>query len=226
MPNDNNFDIVPAHLAVKAMQDNGYKSPAYAVAELIDNAIQAGATSVELLCVEKTGLVQERQRSRIENLAILDNGSGMDAETLRSALQFGNGRYLDYDKHTGIGRFGMGLPCSSISQAQQVEVWSWNDGPESAIYSYLNVDEISNGDLGKVPKPEQKAIPKLWRKTGKAFGQTGTLVVWSNMNRCVWRTSKTIIENSALLIGRIYRKYIANGKVTIRMAAFDIANPN
>jgi sensor histidine kinase YesM len=80
------------------MQDNGYKSPAYAVAELIDNAIQAGASSVELLCVEKTGLVQERQRSRIENLAILDNGSGMDAQTLRSALQFGNGRYLDYSR--------------------------------------------------------------------------------------------------------------------------------
>ena len=225
MPNDNEFDIVPARLAVKAMQDNGYKSPAYAVAELIDNAIQAGASTVELLCVEETGLVQERQRSRIKNLAILDNGSGMDAETLRSALQFGNGRYLDYVNHTGIGRFGMGLPCSSISQAQQVEVWSWNDGPESAIYSYLNVDEISSGDLGKVPKPVTKPIPQLWRRTGKTFGKTGTLVVWSNMNRCVWRTSKTIIENSELLIGRIYRKYIASGKAAIRMAAFDIASP-
>jgi len=224
MPNTS-FDIVPAHLAVKAMQDNGYKSPAYAVAELIDNAIQAGAASVELLCVEKSGLVQERQRSRIENLAILDDGSGMDSDTLRAALQFGNGRYLDYDKHTGIGRFGMGLPCSSISQAQQVEVWSWRNGPESSIYSYLNVDEISNGALGQVPKPEKKPIPRLWLKNGKTFKKTGTLIVWSNMHRLVWRSSKTIIDNSEFLIGRIYRKYISEDKVSIRMAAFDDAKP-
>jgi hypothetical protein len=225
MPHENSFDIVPAHLAVKAMQDNGYKSPAYAVAELIDNSIQAGAKSVELLCVEETELVQTRVRSRIKNLAILDNGKGMDAQTLRMALQFGNGLYLDYDNHTGIGRFGMGLPCSSISQAQKVEVWTWNDGPDSAIYTYLDVDEISNGGLGKVPKPETKSIPQLWKRVGKTFGKTGTLVVWSRMNRCVWRTSRTIIENSELLIGRIYRKFITDGSVKIRMAAFDIANP-
>ena len=44
--------IVPAHLAVKAMRDNGYKNAAYAIAELIDNSIQHGATIVELLCAE------------------------------------------------------------------------------------------------------------------------------------------------------------------------------
>jgi hypothetical protein len=226
MPQEKLYDIIPAHLAVKAMQDNGYKSPAYAIAELIDNSIQAKATSVELICVEEVELVQERRRSRIKHLAVLDNGDGMDSKTLRMALQFGNGLYLDYEKHTGIGRFGMGLPCSSISQAQTVEVWSWSDGPDSAIWSYLDVDEISNGGLGQVPKPEKKAIPKLWLKAGKTFGKSGTLVVWSRMTRCVWRTSQTILENSQFLIGRIYRKYITGGSAKIRMAAFDIADLN
>ena len=58
---ENNYDIVPPHLAVKAMQDNGYKSPAYAVAELIDNSIQAKATSVELLCLEEIDLMSLNQ---------------------------------------------------------------------------------------------------------------------------------------------------------------------
>lgn len=44
-----NHDIVPAHLVVKAMRDSGYKNAAYAIAELMDNSIQAGATKVELL---------------------------------------------------------------------------------------------------------------------------------------------------------------------------------
>lgn len=43
--------FVPAHLAIEAMRDNGYKNTAYAVAELIDNSIQAGATYVQLLFV-------------------------------------------------------------------------------------------------------------------------------------------------------------------------------
>jgi hypothetical protein len=223
--NQNDYDIVPVHLAVKAMQDNGYKSPAYAVAELIDNSIQAGATSVELLCLEETDLVQERQRSRIKSLGVLDNGSGMDANTVRMALQFGNGMYLDYSRHTGIGRFGMGLPCSSVSQAQKVEVWTWQKGVDSAIYTYLDVDEINNRQLGKVPVPTPQPIPAIWRTVGKTFGKSGTLVVWSRMNRCVWRTSRTIIDNSEFLIGRIYRKFISCGKAKIRMAAFDMANP-
>jgi hypothetical protein len=147
----------------------------------------------------------------------------MDPETLRMALQFGNGLYLDYSNHTGIGRFGMGLPCSSISQAQKVEVWTWENGPDSAIYSFLDVDEINNRNLSKVPEPKAKPIPENWRKVGKTFQKTGTLVVWSRMIRCVWRTSRTIIDNSELLIGRIYRKFIATGEVKIRMAAFDSA---
>ena len=33
------YDIVPTHLAIQAMRDNGYKNAAYAIAELMDNAI-------------------------------------------------------------------------------------------------------------------------------------------------------------------------------------------
>ncbi|MFM6209134.1 ATP-binding protein, partial [Planktothrix sp.] len=75
----NPHDIVPAHLAVQAMRDNGYKNAAYAIAELMDNAIQAGASQVELLCGERKTQVDQRKRSRIEQIAVLDNGRGMDA---------------------------------------------------------------------------------------------------------------------------------------------------
>ncbi|WP_228058742.1 hypothetical protein [Nostoc sp. LEGE 06077] len=61
---NNAHDIVPTHLAVQAMRDNGYKNAAYALAELMDNAIQAGASQVELLCGERKQLVEGRRRSR------------------------------------------------------------------------------------------------------------------------------------------------------------------
>ena len=221
----NSHDIVPAHLAVRAMRDNGYKNAAYALAELMDNSIQAGATQVELLCGEKQVLIEERRRTRIHQIAVLDNGNGMDLTTLRLALQFGNGMYLEEEKHTGIGRFGMGLPSSSVSQCQKVEVWSWKNGVENALYTYLDLDEIQKKIQTEVPNPELKPVPSIWSRVGNSFGQSGTLVVWSNIDRCIWRTGATIINNSELLIGRIYRRFLESNQVSIRMVSFDFENP-
>ncbi|MEL0591749.1 MAG: ATP-binding protein [Planktothrix rubescens PR222] len=220
----NPHDIVPAHLAVQAMRDNGYKNAAYAIAELMDNAIQAGASQVELLCGERKQQVEERKRSRIEQIAVLDNGCGMNATVLRLALQFGNGTYLDENKHTGIGRFGMGLPSSSISQCQRVDVWSWQNGVENALYTYLDLEEIKNRIMKEVPEPIHKPIPITWTKVGQNWGQNGTLVVWSKIDRCMWQTGKAIINNSEILIGRMYRKFLNSGQVKIRMVAFDLGD--
>jgi len=223
---NNLHDIVPAHLAVQAMRDNGYKNAAYAIAELMDNAIQAGATRVELLCAEKKVPGNQRQRSNIYQIAVLDNGSGMDASILRMALQFGNGTNLTEDKQTGIGKFGMGLPSSSISQCERVDVWSWQNGSDNALHSYLDLDEIRAKRLTEVPKPSiDERIPDVWNQVSQGLDKSGTLVVWSKIDRCIWKTAKTIIDNSEFLIGRMYRKFLENGQVSIRMLAFDIDNP-
>lgn len=206
------------------MRDNGYKNAAYAIAELMDNSIQAGAKTVELLCGEKKQQVGSRMRSRIHQIAVLDNGSGMDATVLRLALQFGNGTHLEEEKHTGIGRFGMGLPSSSVSQCQKVEVWTWQDGVENALYSYLDLNEIKTQRINEVPAPQPKPIPSIWQQVGKNFDRSGTLVVWSDIDRCMWKTGKTIIDNSEYLIGRMYRKFLNSGEVSIRMLAFDLDN--
>ena len=88
-------EIIPQHLAIRSMRSSGYRDTAHALAELIDNSIQAGeeinaCTQVEVICVDKTELVKERQRRRIDRIAVYDNACGMDAETLRIALQFGS----------------------------------------------------------------------------------------------------------------------------------------
>jgi hypothetical protein len=221
----NDHPYVPAHLAIEAMRDNGYKNTAYAIAELMDNSIEAGATTVELLCAEKEVQLEERRRKRVEQLAVLDNGKGMTAEVLRMALQFGNGTHLKRADRSGIGRFGMGLPASSISQCKRVDVWTWQDGVENAIHTYLDIVEVKNGQRSTVPDPAPKEIPQMWRQAGSAFGDSGTLVVWSDLDRLMWRSATAIIENSEFLIGRMYRKFLDNGKVQIRFASFDIETP-
>lgn len=214
-------DIVPAHLAVQAMRDNGYKNAAYAIAELIDNSIQAHASTVELLCSERNDIVEQRRRSRIHQIAVLDNGCGMDADVLKIALQFGNGTHLSSEKQDGMGRFGMGLPSASISQCTRVEVWSWQDGIATALYTYLDVNAIRCGEQKSIPEPTPRPVPSMWQQVGASFGKSGTLVVWSDLDRIMWRTASAIIENSELLVGRMYRRFLYSGQVKIRLVKFD-----
>ena len=213
------FDLIPTQLAMVAMRDNGYKNAAYALAELIDNAIQAGGTSVEVLCSESEERLAQRVRRRIDQIGVLDNGSGMDATTLRGALQFGNGTRLN--DRSGMGRFGMGLPNASISQCRRVDVWTWQAGIDSAIRTHIDLDEVDQGSANEVPEPQPGAVPSMWLDAASAPpGQSGTLVVWSDLDRCMWMTARTIIEHSELLIGRMYRRFIYAARAAIRMAAF------
>jgi hypothetical protein len=187
----------------------------------MDNSIQAGARRVELLCVQKTEFVEQRARQRIDRIAVLDNGSGMSAAVLRMALQFGNGTNLTVENQIGMGKFGMGLPASSVSQAKRVDVWSWQNGFESALHTYLDIDEIVSGGLDEVPEPVAKEIPADWLGWSTSYGQCGTLVVWSKVDRCIWRTGRAIIENSEALIGRMYRKFLSTNQVEIRLACIE-----
>lgn len=221
------FDIVPTALAVKAMRDNGYKNAAYAIAELMDNSIQASAKTVQLLCADRESQIEQRTRKRLFEVAVLDDGSGMDADTLQIALQFGNGTHLERGQQTGMGRFGMGLPSASISQCQRVDVWSWTEGVDKALHSYIDLPEINAGRMRALPVPQRKVISEVWRAAaGKgAFGKSGTLVVWSNVDRVLWRTSKALIDNSEELIGRMYRYWINDGRVSIRLKSFLYEDP-
>lgn len=210
----NSYQIVSPELTVKAMRDSGYKSTAYALAELIDNSIDAQAPLVELFVCEEPVLVNTQTRPRVETIAVLDNGKGMDADTLRRALKYGDGRRDDGPR---IGRFGMGLPNSSMSQCCKVEVWSWTTGPENALRTYLELDQISKGLMTEVPDPERDSVPTMWQELSLGLGKTGTLVVWSDLDRVQWFGAAATLHNTEQLIGRVYRHYLSNDTVAIRL---------
>lgn len=204
--------IVAAHLVVKAMRDNGYKNTAYALAELIDNSIQAGANDIKLACVESS----VGGRRHLSEIAVIDNGKGMDKDILELSLGFGNGTHLEAENQTGIGKFGMGLPNSSVSQCKKVEVYTWQNKGD-VLYSYLDLDEITNKELEEVPEPTKKDIPKKFKEY--ISSASGTLVLWTKIDKCIWQTAKSIFKHSELLIGRIYRHFVQDGKVKIEMIA-------
>ena len=218
---DADRSLFPGSFTIRAIRDSRYHNTAYAIAELIDNSIEASAERVELLCMEQAGVAQVRTSRRVSEIAVLDNGTGMDARTLLDALKFGGG--TRHRSARGIGKYGMGLPTSSMSQCTKVEVWTWQDGPGSIWHSSLDAKAIERGDHN-VPIPDQDTpIPERWRTAGSDeifTHRSGTLVVWSDLDKVQWKTGRTIIENTSREVGRIHRHFINADITRIRTASF------
>ena len=141
------FSIVDTRMTVEAMRDSGYKSTTHALAELIDNSIESGATAIEIFGVSRRD--HHTGRITLKELAVLDNGEGMDKNTLRGSLRYG---YGTRQQRHGIGRFGLGLPNSSMSQARRVDVWSWQSGATNAFHAHLSIDDVERG-AREIPGP-------------------------------------------------------------------------
>lgn len=218
------FPVIPQHLSISAMRSSGYRDTAHALAELIDNSIQSGLelsciTHVEIICLERS--MPGNDRVRISEIAVLDDAGGMTAETLRAALQFGNGTRLERSKQTGIGKFGMGLPNSSISQGERADVWSWREG--LTVHSYIDVEEIKTGTQVEVPKPTPATVPSQWLRLFRSeIAKSGTLIVWSRLDRITWKQASTLLRHVEFLSGRVYRHFINDGSVKIRLAAYQV----
>src|SRR5882672_7511310 len=173
--------IIAVDRFIQSTRDSGYKSTSSAIAELVDNALQAGATTIAVRIVA----VDESQACPIA-ISVSDNGCGMSPETLRQALRFGGSSRFNDRK--GLGRYGMGLPNASLSQAKKVALYSWQSSGR-AYSTYLDVEEIASSQMTQVPAPAVAKIPQ-WVKPQRTA--SGTVVVWESCDRLDHRRIVTV----------------------------------
>lgn len=205
------------------LQDNGYKSTVSAISEIIDNAIQANAKNIDIIIVKNTTAV----RDEIEEILILDDGVGMDAEVFERALQMSSG--TRNKAKSGLGKYGQGLPNSSISQAKRVEVYTKKNG--RILFNYIDLLEIYNSGEATLPDielVESINIP-LFKKSGIDIRESGTVVRWIKPDRVNPKTAKTLSTHIEMVAGRTYRYFIQgfndvdgdNYKAKINIVVYD-----
>ena len=218
------FSIFPSKLIAAALRDSGYKDTDHAIAELIDNSIDANAHHVELIVVDQPADSSvPYARAQTYEIAVADDGSGMDRTTLRRSLRYGDGTRGQSRKE--IGRFGVGLPNASMSQCRRVDIWTWQNGCDNAIRCHLDLDEI-NGGTTEIAEPIDEPLPDRWRAVASSTGEpSGTLVVWSQLDRVKWQAGKKTLEHTGRLCGRLYRHFITDPRdprtITLALAKRD-----
>ncbi len=192
--------IVALDKFILSTRDSGYKSTASAIAELVDNALQAKATTVRIV------ISADDARSGSDlKIQVADNGDGMSRQVLVQAMRFGgSSRFND---RSGLGRFGMGLPNASLAQARRVEVYTWQS-QTSIISTYLDIDEIAKGEIDQIPEPSRhRSINYIER----VDPQHGTTVVWVNCDRIDNRRPSALVRKLRVALSRIFRHFLFRG---------------
>lgn len=163
-------EVIPgARRLIMSLRDMGYDF-AQAIADVVDNSIEAGASLVTI-DVEFDG-----DNSWVR---IADNGKGMNPEQLREAMRYGSER--DYGEDD-LGKFGLGLKTASMSQCQCLSVASrWNrDRANIAAYSW-DLDHIQKTNRWEILPIEDSDLGPAIRQPLK--DTTGTVVLWQRLDR-------------------------------------------
>ena len=203
LPENYEFPLFNARQAVESQRRSGYKDTAAASREIVDNAIEAGATRVDV--VFDTAKAKNNKRS-VTAVAFIDDGAGMLPRMARYALSWGGGTHFEDPEF--IGRFGFGLPNASINQTRKVEVYTRTTGSKPFSKVCLDITApISFGVLA-VPEPEPAELPEFVRQyidRNKMGLEHGTVVVWVEPDRLTYRSPAFLKEHLVEDFGVTYR---------------------
>ncbi len=203
------FSLMIAEAFVRGIRDIGYRDTGTAIDELIDNSIQADAKNIHIV-YNYIG-----RASKPSQIAIIDDGHGMEPEMLRLAIIWG-GTHREGNRE-GFGRYGYGLPSASISQGQRFEVYSRIAGGDW-YKGRLDVDELAGGEYtdknGRVivPKAVATELPDwVSHQIKQQFGgmlPQGTVILFDKMDRLSWKTQVGLTRNLLPHFGLTYRNFL------------------
>lgn len=209
------WDILVGDAFVRGMRDIGYKSTAFALAELIDNAIQADAKNVDIAFGFDDG-------AKPTQIAVVDDGYGMEPTMVRASLVWGAGTRAE--NRDGFGKYGYGLPSASVSQCHRVTVYS-KTAAGDWYFAYLDIDEIREGawtNEGRIRMPMQQPGPPpqfvmhYLKEHGRLAGYShGTVIVWDGLDRIDYRQREPLRANLVTQLGVIYRDYLVGTPMTV-----------
>src|SRR5438309_4257878 len=149
----NGLGIVFADAFLRGMRDIGYKNAAWSTAEKVDNALQAGATTVSI----RFGFERDnKSHTKPDMVAICDDGNGMIPEMISYAVRWG-GTDREGDR-TGFGRYGYGLPSAAVSLAKRYTVYA--RAPKGEWHAVtVDIDELA-ASAGDIDKTRELLSPK------------------------------------------------------------------
>lgn len=184
-----------------------------AIADLVDNSVDAGAAHVLIRFLEREGAVT--------GLRVIDDGSGMDSRGIDEAMEFARKRAYGA---SDLGHFGLGLKAASLSQANRLKVYSRRHGAVPAGRT-IHADEPAR--IGELAESDVSGV--LSRLRVDFSVSSGTVVEWEGPR--TFLTSTDAGDRARWLDGRInmlkthlgivFHRHLEQSRVSISLDVFD-----
>lgn len=192
-----------ARKLMDSLRDIGYDLPA-AVADLVDNSIDAGAENVSVTFTE------EGSRSWVR---IADDGMGMTPRELDEAMRYGSERTYSA---SALGHFGLGLKTGSLSQCRRLTVASRRRLTGRISVRRWDLDVVAERDSWDLESPGLRDLPE--HLLAPLRDSTGTVVLWENLDRILAfrnpdgaaarRALEAMAEDVSAHLGMVFHRFI------------------
>lgn len=198
-------EVIPsARRLMHSLRDMGYDLPS-AVADLLDNSVDAGASEVR---------IDVGSDWRGSYLRIVDNGKGMTERELNEAMRYGTSRpYLADD----LGHFGLGLKTASLSQCRRLTVATRSTPKGRVRIRRWDLDHVSETDAWLLERP--RALDCRPQLVLPLRHDIGTVVLWEKLDRVLGnrrpegdaaqRKLHLVTEDLRLHLGMIFHRFLS-----------------
>ena len=198
----------------------------HAVADLVDNCLDAGAKNILI------EFDYNRDTGKDPYIIIADDGKGIKEDEWESAMELGKPESKDLTK---LATYGVGMKLSSLTQAQEVTIFSRPPGEAQILLRRISSDEINKrnnnareeglvlmttkSNVGDIPKgvnePEklieignQNLFPGTKFNTVVTLEKMHKLQLWASLDKT---TKKTFLDEKDSIrchLGIIYHRIL------------------
>lgn len=203
---------------IESLRGMGY-SPGTAIADIADNSIAAGATEIDIRIVDSEAG---------PSITISDNGRGMTASELQSAMTLGDRSPLDERDPKDLGRFGLGLKTASFSQCRLLTVGTKRNGVISILrwdLDFLASARDGGWYLLEGPRPGSEALLEPLARL-----DAGTVVVLETLDRMLPSSGDMqelldVTDQIERHLSMVFHRFLRKGRLSISINGIGIIKP-
>ncbi|WP_017177795.1 ATP-binding protein [Actinomyces timonensis] len=188
-----------------------------ALADLVDNSIDAGASQVRIRILTDDDYVT--------GMLVIDDGHGMDEAGIDAAMALSRRR--DYGE-TDLGHYGLGLKAASLSQADTLDVYTRAIGglPVGRRITRDEPTRVQTLDAAQVGR----VLDGPLARTGAGPHVSGTVVHWLGFHNALTSPDREerrswlsgLVEYVRDYLGLVFQRIIERGGVEISIDEYDV----
>lgn len=197
--------IIRDAFVINALRNCGY-DPYSAISDIIDNSIEP---EVESSFVKVDFEFKEK---KLDSILVIDDGNGMDMETLEEAMCLGSETGKNGD--VNLGMYGSGLDISALSMGQKFEVFS--KMVESELnYAILDLGPAirKEGEIKVEYQTYSSSSDEYSYFTNMVGGEHGTIVRISELDKFPYKDISNFKDTLRNRIGENFNKFINAGDI-------------